>query len=236
MKKKDIRTLLSQVASAEQNFMETEFLAPVLKGGQVRVRIEGLVLTLRVTGSFEPGWAILKAVSMDRAQILRKPGLQQIRSYLALFPAIRLLLLARADSDWLAVQAQAGDSRFQIGGPVPVHLAIGVEPFERIVARFDGTRFLFQEVDRRRTPAIAAYLREALASGTPPEQLRKPTLTAEEREAYRKIYQALESPQLAARKEPVDRALLVGLQVILEELVGEIAADGLVRSFVALLT
>ncbi len=172
--------------------METEFLAPVLKGGQVRVRIEGLVLTLRVVGSFEPGWAILKPLSMDRAKFLRKPGLQQVRSYLALFPAIRLLLLTRGETDWLAVPAQAGDSRFELRGPVPIHLAVGVEPFERIIARFDGAQFLFQEVDRRRSPAIAAYLREALSSGTPPDELRKPTLTAEERAAYRQVYQALE--------------------------------------------
>src|SRR5512147_3027733 len=101
--------------------MEAEFLAPVLKGGQVRVRIEGLVLTLRVSGHFEPGWAVLKPLSMDRAQVLRKPGLQQIRDYLGLFPAVRLLLLTRGDTDWLAIQAQAGDSRFQLSGAVPVH-------------------------------------------------------------------------------------------------------------------
>jgi hypothetical protein len=192
VKKKDIHTLLDRVASAERDFMEAEFLAPVLKGGQVRVRIEGLVLTLRVAGSFEPGWAVLKPLSMDRAKILRKPGLQQVRDYLALFPAIRLLLLTRGDDDWLAMPGHAEDSRFQISGPIPVHLAVGVEPFQQVIARFDGARFFFQEVDRRRNPAIAAYLREALVSGTPPDQLRKPTLTAQEREAYGRVYLALE--------------------------------------------
>lgn len=190
--KKDIHALLDRVAAAERDFLKAEFLAPVLKGGQVRVRIEGLVLTLKVAGSYEPGWAILKPLSMDRAAILRKPGLPQIRGYLGLFPSVRLLLLTRGDAEWSAVQAQAGDNRFRIDGAVPVHLAVGVEPFERIIARFDGARFLFQEVDRRRSPAIAAYLREALQSGIPPDQLRKPTLTAEEREAYRRVFQALE--------------------------------------------
>ncbi len=192
MKKKDIHALLDRVASAERDFMEAEFLAPVLEGGQVRVRIEGLVLTLRVAGSYEPGWAILKPLSMDRAAILRKPGLQQVRTYLGLFPAVRLLLLTRGDADWLAVQAQAGDKRFRIDGAVPVYLADGVEPFEQIIARYDGGRFLFQEVDRRRSPAIAAYLREALRSGVSPDLLRKPTLTIEEKEAYRRLSEALE--------------------------------------------
>jgi hypothetical protein len=190
--KRDIHALLDRVASAERDFLKAEFLAPVLRGGQVRVRIEGLVLTLRVTGSHGPGWAILRPLSMEKAEILRKPSLPQIRSYLGLFPSVRLLLLTRGEAEWLAVQAQAGDTRFRIDGAVPVHLAVGVEPFERIVARYDGARFLFQEVDRRRSPAIAAYLREALRSGISPDRLRKPTLTAEEKEAYRRVFEALE--------------------------------------------
>ena len=195
MKKKDVHALLDRVAAAERDFLKAEFLAPVLKGGLVRVRIEGLVLTLRVTGAYEPGWAILKPLSMSKAAVLRKPTLPQVRSYLGLFPSVRLLLLARGDAEWSAVQAQAGDTRFHIDGAVPVHLAIGVEPFERVIARYDGARFLFQEVDRRRSPAIAAYLREALQSGMSPDALRKPTLTAEEKEAYRRVFQALKEAQ-----------------------------------------
>jgi|WetSurMetagenome_2_1015567.scaffolds.fasta_scaffold44914_2 hypothetical protein len=192
MKKKGIHTLLNHVASAERNFMDREFLSPVLKGGQVRVRIEGLVLTLRVVGSFEPGWAILKPLSMDSARIVRQPRLEQIRNYLGLFPALRLILLTHTDSDWIAIPAQAGDSRFQVNGPVPIHLTMSVEPFERIIARYDGARFLFQEKDSRRNPSIAAYLRKALGEGTAPDKLQKPTLTAEEKEAYRLMHHALE--------------------------------------------
>jgi hypothetical protein len=132
-----------------------------------------------------------------------QPSLRQIRDYLALFPAVRLVLLARAGHDpstgsghcWLAVPAHRGDSRFQIDGSARVHLARGVQPFEQIVARFDGAHFWFQETDRRRNPAIAAYLRESLAAETAPDALHKPTLTAEEREAYRLLYQATEAIQ-----------------------------------------
>ncbi len=189
---KNARALMDRMASAERDFLKAEFLAPVLRGGQVRVRIEGLVLTLRVAGPYEAGWAILKPLSIDKAAVLRKPSLMQVRSYLGLFPSVRLLLLARGDTEWSAVQAHAGDRRFRIDGAVPVHLAVGVEPFEQIVARYDGATFLFQEVDRRRSPAIAAYLRESLRSGISPDELRKPTLTAEEKEAYRRVFEALE--------------------------------------------
>jgi len=179
--------------SAEEAFLQTEFLAPVLPGGSVRVRIAGLICTLQVGMPFEPGWAILKPLAMDRARVVDRASLRQVREYLALFPEVRLLLLARAGHDWLALLAHRGDRRFQFNGPVQVHLATGVESFQQIVARFDGTSFWYQELDRRRSAAIAAYLRESLVAETPPDDLHKATLTAEERDAYRLIWNALET-------------------------------------------
>ena len=196
----NIQDLLSKMATAETAFLDTEFLAPVLPGRRVRVRIAGLVCTLRVSGAAQPGWAILKPLSLERAQVIARPSPRQIHDYLALFPAIKLVLVSRAGRDWLALPANRGDTRFQIDGPVRVHLATGVEPFQQVVARFDGGHFWFQEVDRRRNPAIAAYLREALAAETPHDELHKPTLTAEEREAYSLLYQAVEE----ARRDRVE--------------------------------
>ncbi len=178
--------------SAEEEFLHTEFMAPLLSDGRVRVRIAGIVCTLRVVGNITPGWAILKALAMDRARIVNKANLAQIRDYLALFPALRLLVVARCGVNWLTMPAHSGDSRFKLNSPVPLHLATGMQPFQQIVARFDGGYFWFQHIDRRRNPAIATYLRQALHKQTPPEALRKPTLTAEERAAYQINYQALQ--------------------------------------------
>ena len=197
--------LLDRMESAEDAFLETEFLAPVLAGGWVQVRIEGLVCTLRVMGHAGPGWAILKPLSMDRARVVAEPALRQIRDYLGLFPAVRLLLLARARSYWLAIPARRGDGRIQVEGPVRVHLATGVEPFQQVIARFDGSSFWFQEIDRRRSPAIAAYLRDAFNAEMPVEDLHKPTLTAEEREVYRLAQQAAEAARQAAEAAQRDR-------------------------------
>ncbi len=55
-----IHDLLDKMESAEDDFLQTEFLAPVLPGGRVRVRIAGVVCTLRVVDRRQPGWAILK--------------------------------------------------------------------------------------------------------------------------------------------------------------------------------
>lgn len=198
-----VHDLLDRMESAEEAFLQTEFLAPVLPGGSVRVRIAGLICTLQVEMPFEPGWAILKPLAMDRARVVDRASLRQVRDYLVLFPQVRLLLLARAGRDWLALPAHRGDTRFQFGGPVQVHLATGVEPFQQIVARFDGTFFWYQGLDRRRSAAIAAYLREALAAETPPDDLHKATLTAEERGAYRLIWGAVE----ASRRDRVQERL-----------------------------
>jgi hypothetical protein len=217
----NIHDLLNKMESAEDEFLRTEFMAPVLPDGRVRVRITGIVCTLRVEEKVAPGWAILKPLAMDRAQVVAQASLRQIRDYLALFPVVRLLLVARTKSNWLALPAHRGDSRFQITNPVPVHLTTGAEPFQQVVARFDGGHFWFQEVDRRRNPAIAAYLRQALGEETPPEELRKPTLTAEERAAYTLSFQAL----LAARRDKVELRLADALAHVGAEFASYIERD-----------
>lgn len=203
----NIFDLLNKMEAAEDAFLETEFLAPVLPNGQVRVRIEGVVCTLRVEGEAEAGWAILKPLAMDRARVVGKPSLRQRRQFLGLFPAVHLLLVARKGSRWLALPAHRGDKRFKFSGAVPVHFVDGAEPFQQIIARFDGAHFWFEAIDRRRSAAIAAYLRKALADETKPEALQKRTLTAEERDAYQVAHEAIEEAQRDQTKERLVDAL-----------------------------
>ena len=53
-----------------------------------------------------------------------------------------------------------------------------------IETRFDGSQFWYAAPDSRWDPATASYLRQELGRLTPPEQLQRPGLTAEERSAY----------------------------------------------------
>ncbi len=185
--------------SAEDSFLKTRFLAPVLPNGQVRVRIEGVVCTLRVEGAVKSGWAILKPLAIDRAKVVREPRKSQLRKYLTLFPKVQLLLVARKDStevvarkdstdDWFAVAAHYGDRRFHFSGPVTLRFVQDADLFQNVIARFDGHNFWFEKVNRRRSPAIAAYLRRALTDETEPDVLHKSTLSKEERYAYRLAY------------------------------------------------
>lgn len=199
-----IDEILNRLEDEERRFVGQEFLAPVLGGSQVVVRIAGVACRLRLK-SRQPftGWAVLRSLSTSRAELLRQATLQETARYLALFPLVRLILV---DSDgaggmhsWLAIPAQGGDRRFRIEGPVPLRLAeAGLERFETVIARFDGHEFWYERRDSSRDPALAAFLREQLgkatASGLPPEpeELHKRGLSREERQAYGMVRAAME--------------------------------------------
>lgn len=198
----NIAEVLKRLEAAERDFLAREVLAPVLAGRGVRVRIAGVVCSLRVDDpsdhpSFE-GWAVLRPLALDRARIVRPARLAEVAAYLRLFPAVRLIALARAGRSWHALPASGGDRRVRIERPVPVaFVEDGVQPFETLVARFDGARFWYARRDGRRNPALAAYLRQALNEETPPERVRKQGLSAEERAAYAWAWGLLEAARQA---------------------------------------
>ncbi len=204
------RDVLARMAAKEEEFLGTEFLAPSLPGGLVQVRIAGIVCGLRVEGGAEPGWGIFRPLSLDRARFVRSASLSQVRDYLALFPAVRLVLVAGPEGTpyWIAVKAQRGDARFRVDGAVRVHFVRDAQPFQTVVARFDGTHFWFEGKDRRRSPAIAEYLGESLRLDRPPDSLHKRTLSAEEREAYGIAWNATEAARKGRVQVRLERALV----------------------------
>jgi hypothetical protein len=177
---------LDRVARAEAGFVGSEFLAPVLKGAGVGVRIAGVTCRLHVDPPHFQGWGVFRAVSFDTARFVAAPPLAQRRRYLALFPAVRLILALRdGPRRWSAVAASAGDARFAIRGVVPVRFVDeDALLFDTIVARFDGGQFWFDAVDGRADPAAAQYLRQSLADNLAPQHVDRPGLTAEHRAAY----------------------------------------------------
>lgn len=190
-----IKDVLDRLEEAERRFAGTLFLAPILPGRGVMVSIAGIQCRIEhIQGLPEPhyaGWAVLRALSAFEAAFQRSAGLKECADYLALFPAVRLILLEPAADHWLAAPAHRGDRRFDIQGPVRLLLpAEGLLPFETVIARYDGRLFWYDRRDPRSNPALAAYLREELsrrdAQNLPPapEQLRKKGLSREQREVY----------------------------------------------------
>jgi len=138
-----------------------------------------------VTGKRFTGWGVLRPETLKTAKLVRPATLAETAAYLKLFPALRLIVVARAGHQWYALPASQGERGITLKGSVPLLLAeAGIQPFETVFARFDGHFFWYERRDNRRNPALAMYLREALDAGIPTESLRKSGLSAEERTAY----------------------------------------------------
>lgn len=180
-----IDDILNRLEAAENDFLTRDVLAPVLPGRGVIVRIAGIVCTLRVEGKRFTGWGVLRPQTLDTATLLRPATLAETTAYLKLFPAVRLIVVAREGRQWHALPASQGAKSVQINGAAPVLLSeTNLQPFETVIARFDGQFFWYERRDTRRNPALAAYLREALDAGTPTADLHKSGLSPEERAAY----------------------------------------------------
>jgi len=196
--KPDVDRLLNRFAAEEQAFLHSEFLAPALRGGRVAVRIAGAVCSVRIEPADFEGWGVFQPVSFTQAQLVRRASLAQRRDYLELFPRIRLIVCRRAGDTWFGAAASFGDTRIRLQGLAPLHLAEDVQPFDCVRTRYDGSRFWFDELDTSHDPAATAYLRMALNDRTPPEDLQRRGLTAEERAAYELNYWQLIRPQQRA--------------------------------------
>jgi hypothetical protein len=104
---------LARLAAAEQKFLAGEFLAPALRGGEVHVRIAGVICRLKIKPEDFEGFGIFRPTSLTRAELQRPARLTERQRYLELFPLVRLILAARYERQWLALPAHRGDGRFR---------------------------------------------------------------------------------------------------------------------------
>jgi hypothetical protein len=114
--------------------------------------------------------------------------------------------------EWLALAANRGDDRFEIGGLVPVRLIDDGEMFDTVVARFDGGQFWFDELDARADSGAAAYLRESLGRTLDPRALDRKALTGEQRTAYAAEYARRLEETLREERARPERRLRVALE------------------------
>ena len=194
--------LFDKLAAEENQFFASQFMCPVRKGKPIRVRIAGVIVTLSVAEprNFE-GWGIFRPISYKMARFVRDPNMAEKRTYLDLFPILRLILCRRTDNLWYGIPANLADTRFVIRGLVPVYLAEEVQLFEAIQTRFDGQTCWFDSVDSRHSPRTAGYLRESLTTLVEPDKLTLPGLTLEERDAYLMAYGPAVEADIEARKD-----------------------------------
>jgi hypothetical protein len=160
-------SLIATLARDEAALGRQEFLAPLTPGGRARLRLRGLICELAVAAP-RPGWWVCRASNARQAEIVAEALPWQRGDYLALWPALRLVLLEPLrHGDWLALPYNASDvvQRFGLAGPAVVRLVESGQPFERIIGRVDGQTIWYDASDRRGDPAQAEILRAALAAG-----------------------------------------------------------------------
>ena len=128
----------------------------------------------------------------------------------------RLLVDRLQKQTWLAYPVNESDAKQRLGmaKPVPVHLVSDGVQFDRVIARFDGSSFWFEDSDRRADPLAAEELRKALKKVTPPKKLRFKGMTPEMRTAYdlvaRKKIEFMKQMQQETDEQRLQEALKMG--------------------------
>ena len=183
----DIRDLINRVARREQEVRSQQFLAPCVRGGRVRTRVDGLVYTFAPQPSNFEGWGIFQPKSDRVAEVIEPADFIQVAQYLESLPSLRLWLASPLQGQtWLAYPANESDmqQRMGVAKPIPVRLVEDGTQFEPIVARWDGCSYWFETGDRRADPMLAESLREPFKQVKPPADVRLKGLTPELRTAY----------------------------------------------------
>src|SRR5436309_3513607 len=110
--RKDIFGALDRLAQAERDFLRREFLAPVIRGAGVEVKIEGVRMHMAVQPADFEGWGIFRPLSYMQCTLIQPAGAVQRQRYLDLFAAVNLILCQKIDRQWVTVPASRSDSRF----------------------------------------------------------------------------------------------------------------------------
>ncbi|TAE08469.1 MAG: hypothetical protein EAZ25_29370 [Oscillatoriales cyanobacterium] len=210
----DIRKIISQLAAQEGELLDTQFLAPCVRGGRVRTKIGGMIYTFQLQQRKFEGWAILEPINDKIAAVVEEPSLPQVAEYLQLLVPIRLQLARVLQGQtWLAYPVNESDAKQRVGfaKPVAVHLVSESSQFEQIVARWDGNCLWFEEIDRRADPLLCEELKDALKKLILPQEVRFKGMTPEMRIVYELVCRNIKDFAPKVRDEQrLQRALQMG--------------------------
>jgi hypothetical protein len=178
MAKVDARALVARLNARAFAVRDRLILAPVLPGGRVRTRLDGLIHEFRVRSAFS-GWGRFRPLDEREAALEAEAQPWERAVYLDLFPLLRVILLwpdPRRPSTWWALPANESDARQRFGlngDSLAVHLCDpldGADRFEQVLARVDGRALWYEGPDPRADPAHAAWLRDAASTDTLPDR------------------------------------------------------------------
>jgi len=153
---------LRELQRSERAILGRQFVAPVVRGGRVRVDVDGLVWECRVEDPFE-GWGIFAIASNRRARLVREAGPGARQAYGRRFRASTMVLCGQdARGRWRALDRASGQL-------VQVRLVPPTaDVFDAVRAVRDGGQAWVLAPDPSATPRRAASMRQALLDASPP--------------------------------------------------------------------
>lgn len=204
----DVRKLIDELAEEEDAFFKRSFLAPMVKGGNVGVRLKGIVCRFVPEDRTFEGWGIFQPISLHKVKLKKIATPTLVRKYLDQLTSVELIVASPSGRTRIAIVAHPPGSLVKVDGPIPVHLVKKADQFRHIIAGFDGFNFWFDRIHPGRNPAISAYLIKSLHKDLEVKELDRPGLLPQEK----RLYADLLKLERIHREEPQRRRLRKALE------------------------
>lgn len=172
--------LFDKLLMSEKEFSSQEFLAPVLRGQKIKIKLNNVVMDLRVNPAEFQGWGIFKTNDFKTALRIREADTFERGAYLDLFPAIRAVVVKSGD-DFYGLPLP--DARFKITGMIPIQLPEELEQFEVVRLSYDGNNFWFDHILGEYT-FQSDYMRTCFSNNVLTKDLHYNGLLKEHADAY----------------------------------------------------
>ena len=196
--------LIQRLGKEETELPSRTFISPIYNSTSVITLIEGIVHRLEVP-SLNPGWYEIRPENLKTAEIVGQAGMSDIEGYLKRLKKLRLILLPKEIGFFFHTAVPFKNCGLNFD-PLPLYLVSdSAEPFDTIIAGFDGSNLWYWEIDPANNSEKSEYLRERLVKGDKPEAIRFKGLTLEEKVAYALYYSILEKKKVLTREGQLKR-------------------------------
>jgi hypothetical protein len=185
-----LRALIEKLARQELDWQGRALLAPVVAPGRARVRVQGLLHTLKILPEDYRGFGVFAMKGEGLAEFVRSATARERSQYLQLWPKVQLRLLKEIQpGDWWAHPVAGQCQGLTTGGPpLVVHEVSQGSCFELVQAAHDGANLWYDQTVLNARLQLAEQMREQLRQAVPPEELRMVGLTPADRAAYARLY------------------------------------------------
>lgn len=146
-----------RLVKLEKDFLQSEFMAPVLSDS-VFVKIGGILSKFKVKPINYRGWAILKPINYQFAEYSKECPESLINRYLSSLPKFDFIICDVKDSLGICI---SNDGRLDSWFPIKIHLSNNLSIFSNIKARFDGQNFIYDKSNRDYS-RISGRMKDAL--------------------------------------------------------------------------